>query len=214
MKGGIVIQGKGRKIFLSLIIVNLYYYQSNSRIDKNFVINNINSNIINELQSYKHITSISKELGLSEEKEILWKEIEVCYASSIKTYMDYHSITDKNSVQYTLIYNNFFIQQDGLLLSNDESYIAVALGSVYGEIGSKYRITTDKGNEFYVVKVDGKSDIHTVNGCVDYNDSILEFIIDIELAATGAHYSSIQMGDFNYSDMFQGTIVKIEKQLD
>lgn len=126
--------------------------------------------------------------------------------------MDYRSITDENSIQYSLVSNNFIIQHDGLLISKDEGYYAVALGSVYGEIGSKFRITTDVRNEFYVIKVDEKSDNHTINGCVDYNNSILEFVIDTKRSMDGPHYHSIQMGDFDYSTIFKGSIIKIEKQ--
>lgn len=116
-------------------------------------------------------------------------------------------ITDTSSTQYQYIQANLKSIESGLLIFEDD-YIGVALGSVYGDIGTKYTITTDTGNTFKIVKIDEKSDNHTTNGCYDQSGAIIEFVVDTYSMDSNAKYH----GDYNVVSEFEGTIIKIEKE--
>lgn len=125
--------------------------------------------------------------------------------------MDYRSISSRTSAQWQYLYyeddSKKFDEVNGLLIFDGE-YIGVALGSVYGEIGSKYTITTDTGKTFKVVKIDEKSDQHTTNGCQDASGAIIEFVVDTSSMDSNAKFH----GSYNVVSEFEGTIVKIEKE--
>lgn len=98
-----------------------------------------------------------------------------------KSYMSFTSITNKSSKQYKFISENMLIfESDGFLrLKSDTRFIGVALGSYFGEIGSKFKFTLEGGAVVYAVKVEEKSDAHTINGCVQkWDSSILEFVVN------------------------------------
>lgn len=131
--------------------------------------------------------------------------------SSFKSYMDYKYITDSSSPQYKLIYGgDIQVCSDGLLRSGE--YIGVALGSKFGVIGNKFTITLDNEKQFKAIKIDEKDDRHTVDGCHHASDgSLIEFVIDTDLAKQ-TYSNAILMGDFNYIDLFNGKVVKIERE--
>lgn len=132
-----------------------------------------------------------------------WKPVDVCNAdNSIKNYMDYRAITDMNSKQYQIVSNaeNF----NGLLYYNGA--ICVALGSVYGEVGTVYKITLESGRVLLVIKADEKSDAHTVNRCNNANGSILELIVDSESMDELVK----ETGNYNDSEILNGRIIKME----
>lgn len=106
------------------------------------------------------------------------KQVSVCKAdnSSFKAWMDYRTITDTTSKQYEIVMNSE-IDQNGLLVYNGK-YV-VALGSVYGTIGTEYRIELSGGQEIEVVKGDEKADEDTIDGCANPNGSMLEYIVDV-----------------------------------
>ena len=130
--------------------------------------------------------------------------------SSFKSYMDYRTITNTSSKQYKLIHSDdVTIGSDGLLYSGE--YVGIALGSRYGKIGDKYIITLDTGKQFKVIKLDEKSDKHTYDGCHHIPDgSMVEFVIDINKASK-SYPMAIRMGNFNYVDAFNGTVIQIQK---
>lgn len=132
--------------------------------------------------------------------------------SSFKSYMDYRTITDQTSRQYQLIYSDSItVGSDGLLYSGE--YVGVALGSKFGEIGDKFLITLNTGKQFKAIKVDEKDDSHTVDGCHHKVDgSVVEFVINIDLAQQ-SYPLAITMGNFDYIDKFNGTVVKIEREV-
>lgn len=122
-------------------------------------------------------------------------------------------IVDRTSQQYKLLYSgNITHSNDGLLYYED--YVCVALGSRFGNIGDKFLITLDNGKQFKVIKLDEKSNEHTVNNCHHLSDgSLIEFVIDINKAAQ--YYDMvITMGDFNHEDKFNGNIVKIQREVE
>lgn len=125
--------------------------------------------------------------------------------------MDYKCITSPSSRQYKLIYSDSIqVCSDGLLRSGE--YIGVALGSKFGVIGDKFLITLNTSKQFKAIKIDEKADIHTVDGCHHASDgSLIEFVIDTDLAKQ-TYSNAILMGDFNYIDLFNGKVVKIERE--
>lgn len=126
--------------------------------------------------------------------------------------MDYRAITDKTSRQYQLIHSDSItIGNDGLLYSGE--YIGVALGSKFGSIGDKFLITLDTGKQFKAIKIDEKDDNDTVDNCHHVTDgSVVEFVIDVGLARE-TYYKAILMGDFNYTEQFNGNVIKIEREV-
>jgi len=99
------------------------------------------------------------------------------------------------------------VQDDGLL-KDKQGYVGVVLGSYYGEIGTKYEITTEQGKSFNVVKIDGKSDKHTTSGCQDQSGAIIEFVVDTERMNSEVMFH----GTYNADKRFNGVIVKIIKE--
>lgn len=137
------------------------------------------------------------------------KDIPVCSNSQTKTYMDYKMITDKSSKQWQYINASGKIKiENGYLMEGE--YIGVALGSYFGEIGTKYIFALDTGKQIKVVKIEEKADAHTKNGCQQkWDGSVIEFVIDsnaFKKSANGYVYN----GNFNNIDQFNGHIEKIE----
>lgn len=137
------------------------------------------------------------------------KDIPVCSNSQTKTYMDYKMITDKSSKQWQYINASGRIKiENGYLMEGE--YIGIALGSYFGEIGTKYIFTLDTGKQIKVVKIEEKADAHTNNGCQQkWDGSVIEFVIDsnaFEKSANGYVYN----GNFNNIEQFNGHIEKIE----
>lgn len=123
--------------------------------------------------------------------------------------MDYKKITDKTSKQYQLI-KKLNKCTDGLL-RDEEGYIAVALGSQYGNIGDRFIVKLSTGKEVRVIKADEKADEDTVNGCYHKVDKSMIEIIVIKGVFEKYYNKAAIMGDFNYSDIFNGSIIEIYK---
>ena len=141
----------------------------------------------------------------------LYEPTIACSDSSVKTYMDYRSITSKTSVQYQLIQE--FESVNGLM-KDREGYIAVALGSWFGELGSRWVFELSNGTKLYTIKVDEKDDKHTFSGCEHKIDrSVIEFIIDTETSVYPIGTNGyILNGNFNNEPTFQGTIINAKKE--
>jgi hypothetical protein len=148
--------------------------------------------------------------------EYLKEDINVCSTSSVKTYMDYRAINDRDSKQYKYISEYMIENEETGLLEDDDGFIGIALGSYFGEIGDKYIFTLDNGKEFKFVKVEAKSDAHTVNGCYHTVDnSVIEFVVNTTITkeyfnTTGKY---ILNGNFNNTEEFEGRISSIVKIL-
>ena len=128
-----------------------------------------------------------------------------CSPNSKKTFMDYRTITNSASKQYDLIYNHMTVGSDGLLRDND-GFIGVALGSYYGEVGDRFIIELNGEREVKVIKIDEKSNDHTINGCYQkWDGSVMEIVVDTNLIGA-SYYEAKTMGDFDYSDLFNGQI--------
>lgn len=134
---------------------------------------------------------------------------------SAKPYMDYRKITDRTSNQYQLIYSDEISVDDNGYLVDTEGNIGVAMGSYFGDIGTKYIIHLDTGISFGVVKVEEKADIHTCeNNFMASANDVIEFVIDTSAGYMQDNIWSngyIWQGNFNNCPDFQGNIVKIER---
>lgn len=140
----------------------------------------------------------------------------VCSTSSVKTYMDYRAIKNKDSKQYKYIRDNMTVNETTGLLEDEDGFIGIALGSAFGDIGDKYIFTLDNGKEFKFVKIEAKSDAHTVNGCYHAEDnSVIEFVVNSTITKEYFNTTSeyILNGNFNNTEEFEGRIQSIVKIL-
>ena len=145
------------------------------------------------------------------EEEIKLEEIAVCNSSNVKTYMDYKAITDTRSMQYALIRNHLEVS-DGYLYDKD-GYMAVALGSYWGDIGDRFTFYLDSGIELKVIKTDRKADNHTFNGCNQrWDGSVLEIIIDSDTTPYNRQSNGYYWhGNWNNNPEFRGNIERVYK---
>lgn len=113
---------------------------------------------------------------------------------------------NKDSKQYQLSLSAY-VNNEGHYMIDD--YYCVALGSYYGDVGTKYIITLSSGVQFKAIKFDAKADQDTVNGCYHSSDgSILEFVLSYETAFQ--FYGGEQYIAINLHDKWKGNIVSIE----
>ena len=137
--------------------------------------------------------------------------------SSFKTYMDYRTITNKESNQYKLIQSYGWCDENGFMRTSGEKdlgiaedYYMIALGSYYGKhIGTKYKITTDTGKIFYGILSDQKADKDTnsTKQYSIYNNDVIEFIVDVKRLNKNVKI----MGSANVYMPLNGKITKIER---
>lgn len=95
-----------------------------------------------------------------------------------KTYMDYRTITRRDSAQYQL-QQLAWTDADGF--RRYEQYYLIALGTGFGNtIGQTYEITLSGGRVFLGMLGDVKADEHTdpTHRFIQINGNIVEFIID------------------------------------
>lgn len=168
----------------------------------------------------RHLEGVSKALELKVEDYIVSHKIieiesltvEPCSTSSAKSYMDYRAITDTTSKQYELVQNMNI--KNGMLLDED-GYIGVALGSQFGEVGSKWVFELSSGEYLYTIKVDEKDDKDTINGCQHKIDgSVIEFVVDTETTIFSIGSNGLILeGNFNNHPWFNGEIVSVRKEV-
>lgn len=137
-----------------------------------------------------------------------------CSTSSVKSYMDRKAITSETSLQHKFIEENMEAR-NGLWFDR-EGYIGVALGSWFGEIGSRWVFELSSGELIYAVKIDEKDDKHTINGCEHKLDgSVIEFVIDAESSPYWIGENGLILnGNFNNLEYFEGTIESVRKESD
>ncbi len=153
------------------------------------------------------------------QKEYKTEELSVCSLNTAKTYMDYRMTTVVSSRQYQFIHNRCTVDRRTGFLYDEEGFIAVALGSYYGEIGDRYYFTLETGIVLPLVKAEEKADEDTnSSGCYHVEDgSVIEFVIDSDYArGYFSTYSNglVLDGNYNNYSLFRGSIVKVEKALD
>lgn len=151
----------------------------------------------------------------ADEGEFFTQSVELCSSSSTKTYMDYKLIDDKTSRQYQYIKKYMTVDEETGMLLDEQGFIGAALGSHFGEIGTRYYFTLESGIVLPIVKVEEKSDNDTVKGCYHASDkSVIEFVIDTKIAKKffkGKDKNVIKTGNFNDDENFAGKILSVEK---
>lgn len=130
--------------------------------------------------------------------------------SSVKRYMDRTTVTDSSTKNYTIC-RNASVNCDGTLSYDGRTVIAI--GQEYGKPGTKLDITLkkDDGKEHTVNAIigDSKKYCDTENGAgwVAADGSVLEIVVD----TNSINELSKKMGDMNYTEALNGTIVRIIK---
>lgn len=137
----------------------------------------------------------------------------VAYTNSI-SYMDGNLTTYKNSPAYywtrqmcSINYGNGHFMYD--------DYYAVAMTRSFGNCGDKFKITTNTGNVFKVIKTEQKKESELINSQQHPDGSIIEFVIDVKSASNIYPLESgyVLGGNFNRLEHFNGNIIKIEKEI-
>ena len=162
--------------------------------------------------------SINPEIYARYPRRLPYESIPLCGTSELKTYMDYRTITDETSNQYSYIRQHMHIDRHTGLLYDGDDFIGVALGYSFGAIGTRYYFILDSGITLPVVKIEEKDPKDASNGCtVDINGSVLEFVIDADRAADyfgTATNGLVLQGNFNNDPRFAGAISEIDRVLD
>ena len=140
-------------------------------------------------------------------KEQVYESLEIPQGDcSSFLYMDYRTITDTSSKQWEL-QQMAWTDSDGFRRIGDD--YCVALGTFYGQVGDRFRITTDRGNVYTVQMADAKG--YDSNGWyhVAGNGKInlVEFIVATECLPSEVTV----MGDCGVLDNVGGNVVKIER---
>lgn len=183
-------------IWIVLIVLNISLKHYNTHLQADTELKRL------EIENYSVVNKTSLKSN----------EIEPCSTSSVKSYMDYKTITSTTSDQYKFIQEHMEVRNG--FLFDKEGYIGVALGSWFGDIGSRWVFELSSGELLYTVKVEHKDDKHTINGCEHINDrSVIEFVIDTEtnMFEIGSN-GLILNGNFNNHELFNGTIEKVRKE--
>ncbi len=153
------------------------------------------------------------------QKKFKTEVLDVCSENTAKTYMDYRMTTATDSRQYWFLRTECTVDPVTGFLYDEEGFIAVALGSFYGQIGDRFYFTLDSGVVLPLVKGEEKADEDTdYSGCYHTSDgSVIEFVIDDEYAASyfGSNGNGYVLdGNYNNYSLFSGSIVKVERVLD
>lgn len=140
-------------------------------------------------------------------KEQVYESLEIPQGDcSSFLYMDYRAITDTSSKQWAL-QQMAWTDSDGFRRIGDD--YCVALGTYYGQVGDRFRITTDRGNVYTVQMADAKGYdsngwYHVVgNGKIN----LVEFIVQTEYLPSEVTV----MGDCGVLDNIGGNVVRIER---
>lgn len=121
-------------------------------------------------------------------------------------YMDYRAITDTSSKQWAL-QQTAWTDSQGLRRIGDD--YCVALGTFYGQVGDRFRITTDRGNVYTVQMADAKG--YDSNGWYhvagDGKINLVEFIVATEYLPNEVTLH----GDCGVLENIGGNVIKIER---
>ena len=194
-----------KKLFLSMLVIMMvvltsgFSYFDNSEDEDSFVFD------LDALYDYQ--------------KEYKTEEIDVCSTNTAKTYMDYRMTTVVSSRQYQFLNYKCTVDKNTGFLYDEAGFIAVALGSHYGEIGDRFYFTLDSGVVLPLVKGEEKADEDTdYTGCYHTLDgSVIEFVIDSDYARGYFSTNSngyVLDGNYNNYSLFRGSISKVERVLD
>lgn len=218
-------------VILSLMFASVFNYKYNKQTEKIKELNNLliekedDINRLNDKLKSKNIEienkveesdKYKKEISELNEK-INFYEIQTgkfeskvtnkinLNISDFKSWMPYTAITDRSSLQYELT-RKAKADENGLL--KIDNYYCVALGSAYGKVGDKFKITLNTNKSFDVIKADQKADIHTIgDNKTSLDGSQIEFIID----KSKLNQDVKKHGNVSVLNIFSGRILSIVK---
>ncbi len=196
-----------------LIVFGYLIWQVNRNIERDMEVKTVYEPIFTEVLAKPHQIDIEEEIiGVQADKRLytynnlnLPEEV----TGEFKTYMDYRTITNMSSKQYSL-------QQ--LATTNEEGFrmfngkYLVAVGTYYAkEVGKELRVTLEDGSTFYAMVGDIKMDTHTDanNQYIPTNGNIIEFIVD----ADKLDPLTKKLGNVSNSG-FEGEIAMIEEVIE
>lgn len=153
------------------------------------------------------ITDDSSYVDNSEIEAELYESLELPQGDcSAFLYMDYRAITDTASKQWELQQSAWTDDQGFRRIGDD---YCVALGTFYGQVGDRFRITTDRGNVYSVIMADakgvGSNGWYHVTG--DGRINLVEFLVATECLPSEVTFS----GDCGVLENIGGNVVKIER---
>lgn len=153
------------------------------------------------------ITDDSSYVDNSEIEAELYESLELPQGDcSAFLYMDYRAITDTASKQWELQQSAWTDNQGFRRIGDD---YCVALGTFYGQVGDRFRVTTDRGNVYSVIQADAKgwdsNGWYHVAGNGKIN--LVEFIIATEYLPSEVTIT----GDCGVLDNIGGNVIKIER---
>ena len=125
--------------------------------------------------------------------------------NTMKTYMDFRTITSTNSRQYKLQQTLAYTDDNGLRMVNGR--YCVAVGSYYtSTIGQYIDIELENGKVIRGILADCKDDKHTDStNRINPNGSVIEFVVDIRALDSTAK----TMGDISYINGWDSKVVNI-----
>lgn len=154
------------------------------------------------------ITDDSSYVDNSEIEAELYESLELPQGDcSAFLYMDYRAITDTASKQWELQQSAWTDDQGFRRIGDD---YCVALGTFYGQVGDRFRVTTDRGNVYWVRMADAKgldsNGWYHVTGYGRIN--LVEFLVATECLPSEVTFS----GDCGVLENIGGNVVKIERE--
>lgn len=168
---------------------------------------------INDSSEESGVESLIEQTACVKEVDESYESLEIPYGQTdCFLYMDYRAITDTSSKQWELQQSAWTDWQGFRRIGDD---YCVALGTYYGEIGDRFRVTTDKGNSYSVIMSDAKGyDAVSYDGykswyhvCGYGRINLIEFVVDGNLIPNECW----QMGDMGVIDSIGGNVVSIER---
>ena len=131
--------------------------------------------------------------------------------SSAKPYESYRAITDPSSKQYRFQMQPNVREDSRGFLMEDGTWYCVAMGTYFGDIGTKYIITLSSGRTINVVKGDNKADCDTdADNYLAQGGHIIEFMINPNAYYTIAN-GVISRGNLNILPELNGSITSIQR---
>ena len=161
----------------------------------------------NDSSEESGVESLIEQTACVKEVDESYESLEIPYGQTdCFLYMDYRAITDTSSKQWELQQSAWTDSQGFRRIGDD---YCVALGTFYGQVGDRFRVTTDKGNVYSVTMADAKG--YDSNGWyhVAGNGKInlVEFIVATEYLP-----SEVTLyGDCGVLDNIGGNVVSIER---
>ena len=140
----------------------------------------------------------------------IFESMEIPYGSTDSfMFMDYRAITDTSSLQWQL--QQYAYDGEYGIREVDGCY-CVAVSSMYGNVGDKIKVTTDRGNSYWCIIADIKG-YDSVNGWYHVNSqgtiNLIEFVVNGDLIPNECW----QMGDMGIINNLGGNIIEIQKEV-